>query len=39
VNEHRTDRLEILRRNLEQLTREAEELADTFEHDRHLAGE
>lgn len=39
MNENRADRLEVLRRNLEQLTREAEALAGNLERDRHLAGE
>jgi len=39
VSEARADRLETLRRNLDRLTREAEELAESFERDRRLAGE
>jgi hypothetical protein len=39
VTENRTDRLDVLRRNLDQLTEEAEALADNLERDRHLAGE
>jgi len=39
VSDPRTDRLDTLRRNLDRLTEEAEELADSFERDRRLAGE
>jgi hypothetical protein len=39
MTDTRADRLETLRRNLDRLTREAEDLADTIERDRRLAGE
>ena len=39
MSESRSDRLETLQRNLDRLTREAEDLAGSLEHDRRLAGE
>lgn len=39
MTDTRSDRLQTLQRNLERLTREAEDLADTLEQDRRLAAE